>query len=55
MTLSNRYPFEIPEESQFIAPATTEDDMVNHYITTVRYLDELLKNFIQELKYSGGI
>lgn len=53
LTLSNHYPFEIPEESQFIAPATTEEDIVNHYITTVRYLDEALKKFIQELKSSG--
>lgn len=53
LTLSNHYPFEIPEENQLIAPATTEDDIVNHYITTVRYLDEALKQFIQELKSSG--
>lgn len=53
LTLTNHYPFEIPEEYQFIAPANTEDDIVNHYITTVRYLDEALKTFIQGLKASG--
>ena len=50
LTLTNHYPFEIPEPYQFIAPANTEDEIVNHYITTVRYLDEALKTFIDGLK-----
>ena len=53
LTLTNHYPFEIPEQYQYISPGETNNEIVNHYITTVRYLDEALKSFITNLKESG--
>lgn len=50
ITLTNHYPFELPESEWLIEPATTDSDIVNRYITTVRYLDESLKTFIETLK-----
>ncbi|WP_430790640.1 LTA synthase family protein [Virgibacillus flavescens] len=50
ITLSNHFPFLIDNEDQFIAPADTEVDVVNRYVTTVRYMDESLKKFFQMLK-----
>lgn len=52
LTLTNHYPFEIPEQYQYISPGETNSEIVNHYITTVRYLDEALKSFITDLKES---
>lgn len=53
LTLTNHYPFEIPEQYQYISSPETNNEIVNHYITTVRYLDEALKSFITNLKESG--
>lgn len=53
LTLTNHYSFEIPEQYQYISPGETNNEIVNHYITTVRYLDEALKSFITNLKESG--
>lgn len=53
LTLTNHYPFEIPEEYQSISPGNTNSEIVNNYITTVRYLDEALKSFITDLKENG--
>ena len=53
LTLTNHYPFEIPEQYQYISPGETNNEIVNHYITTVCYLDEALKSFITNLKESG--
>ena len=53
LTLTNHYPFEIPKQYQYISPGETNNEIVNHYITTVRYLDEALKSFITNLKESG--
>lgn len=52
LTLTNHYPFEITEQYQYISPRGTDSEIVNHYITTVRYLDEALKFFITDLKES---
>ncbi|ASN06488.1 LTA synthase family protein [Virgibacillus necropolis] len=53
ITLTNHFPFLLEKEDQFIEPANTEVDVVNRYITTVRYLDESLKQFFQLLKEQG--
>lgn len=50
ITLSNHFPFLLEEKDQFIEPANTEIDVVNRYVTTVRYEDEVLKKFLNSLK-----
>lgn len=53
ITLTNHFPFELEEEDLFIHPYTSEDHTLNNYFTTVRYQDEALKLFIQNLKSAG--
>ena len=52
LTLTNHYPFELPDEYRYNSLGETSSDIVNRYITTVRYLDEALKQFITDLKES---
>jgi lipoteichoic acid synthase len=53
ITLTNHFPFLLEEEDKFIEEADTEIDVVNRYVTTVRYQDEALKSFFQDLKKRG--
>ncbi|MGR3764033.1 LTA synthase family protein [Rossellomorea sp. NS-SX7] len=53
ITLTNHFPFLLEEEDQFIPQATTEVDVVNRYVTTVRYEDEAIKRFFGKLKEKG--
>ncbi|MFS0635888.1 LTA synthase family protein [Mesobacillus foraminis] len=53
ITLTNHFPFELDEEDQLIEPYTSNNKTVNHYFPTVRYTDEALKLFIQQLKDQG--
>jgi lipoteichoic acid synthase len=53
ITLTNHYPFTLDEEDKMIDPYTSNDGTVNRYFQTVRYMDEALKNFINDLKESG--
>lgn len=53
LTLTNHFPFLLEEDDLFIDPADTEEDVVNRYITTVRYLDESLETFFATLKEEG--
>ncbi|MBH9967438.1 LTA synthase family protein [[Bacillus] enclensis] len=53
ITLTNHYPFTLDEEDKLIEPYTSKDGTVNRYFQTVRYMDEALKNFINDLKESG--
>lgn len=53
LTLTNHFPFLLEEEDLFIDEAETEEDVVNRYVTTVRYLDESLKTFFDTLKEEG--
>jgi len=53
ITLTNHFPFELDKEDQFIKPFTSTDKTVNHYFLTVRYMDEALKKFFQQLKVEG--
>ncbi|WP_121611809.1 LTA synthase family protein [Mesobacillus foraminis] len=53
ITLTNHFPFELDEEDQLIKPYTSNNKTVNHYFPTVRYTDEALKLFIQQLKDQG--
>ncbi|NMH71002.1 LTA synthase family protein [Bacillus sp. RO3] len=51
--LTNHFPFLLEEEDQLIPEASTSEDVVNRYVTTVRYQDEAIKKFFDGVKESG--
>ncbi len=53
LTLTNHFPFLLDEKDMFIAPAETSEDVVNRYVTTVRYLDKSIETFFEKLKEEG--
>ncbi|MDO3662919.1 LTA synthase family protein [Bacillus sp. C28GYM-DRY-1] len=53
ITLTNHFPFEIDEKNQLIDEYDSSSDLLNRYVTTVRYEDEALKHFIKRLKDEG--
>ncbi|MEK5084475.1 LTA synthase family protein [Bacillus sp. FSL H8-0515] len=53
ITLTNHFPFEIDEKDQLIDEYDSSSDLLNRYVTTVRYEDEALKHFIKRLKDEG--
>lgn len=53
ITLTNHFPFELGEEDTFIQPYDSNDKTVNNYFPTVRYTDEALKVFVEQLKANG--
>ncbi|PAV28837.1 phosphoglycerol transferase [Virgibacillus profundi] len=53
ITLTNHFPFLLEEEDQLVEPAETEVDVVNRYVTTVRYQDKALERFFELLKEEG--
>lgn len=53
LTLSNHYPFTLDPEDQFIDQYNSGDETLDRYVTTVRYMDESIKHFIDGLKSSG--
>ena len=53
LTLTNHFPFLLEEKDRFIEQADTEDDVVNRYVTTVRYLDKSIELFFEKLKEKG--
>ncbi len=54
ITVTNHYPFELPEEDNdgFQAP-NTNNSAVNNYFLTAHYLDNALQEFFNYLKSSG--
>lgn len=53
ITLTNHFPFELPEEEQNIDKYDSNSKTLNQYFTTVRYMDESIEQFFQHLKDSG--
>ncbi|PGS56567.1 LTA synthase family protein [Bacillus sp. AFS041924] len=53
LTLSNHYPFVLDPGDQFIDQYNSDDETLDRYVTTVRYMDESIKHFIEGLKQSG--
>ncbi|WP_335869382.1 LTA synthase family protein [Bacillus sp. 2205SS5-2] len=53
LTLTNHHPFYLDEEDILIDEFDSNSGTLNRYFQTVRYLDESLKVFIQDLKDSG--
>lgn len=50
ITLTNHFPFELGEEDRFIDEFDSNSKTLNQYIPTVRYMDESVKRFFEELK-----
>ncbi|CAM3413633.1 LTA synthase family protein [Marinicrinis lubricantis] len=53
LTLTNHHPYEYSKEDQMIPEFNSGDGSFDRYFVTVRYLDEALKNFFDEVKKNG--
>lgn len=53
ITLTNHYPFTLDEEDKMIPEYTSNSGTLNRYFQTVRYMDEAVKSFFQDLKEQG--
>jgi lipoteichoic acid synthase len=53
ITLTNHFPFELGEEDKYINEFNSNSRTLNRYFPTVRYTDEAIKNFVQQLKDEG--
>lgn len=53
MTLTNHFPYELEEEDHLIDPFDSDSEIVNRYFPTVRYTDEAIKVFFDEMKEAG--
>ncbi|MFE8703102.1 LTA synthase family protein [Cytobacillus sp. FJAT-54145] len=53
ITLTNHFPFELNEEDRFIDEFNSGSEVLNRYFPTVRYTDEAIKLFIEDLKKEG--
>ncbi|ASN05238.1 LTA synthase family protein [Virgibacillus necropolis] len=53
ITLTNHFPFELSEEERTIEPFNSNSSTLNNYFPTVRYTDEAIEQFFQQLKDAG--
>lgn len=53
ITLTNHYPFTLKEEDMFIPQYNSNSGTLNRFYPTVRYMDESIKVFFEQLKESG--
>lgn len=53
ITLTNHFPFTLNEEDIMIPEYTSNSGTLNRYFQTVRYLDEAVKMFFDDLKEQG--
>lgn len=53
ITLTNHFPFELGEEDRSIDHYNSNSNTLNNYFPTVRYMDEAIENFFDQLKDSG--
>nr|WP_279663428.1 LTA synthase family protein [Ectobacillus ponti] len=53
ITLSNHFPFELPKQDQLLPEYASTDRIFSRYMQTVRYMDEALRSFVEELKDAG--
>jgi len=53
ITLTNHYPFYLDEEDKYINEYTSNSGTLNRYFQTVRYMDESIKLFFEDLKEQG--
>lgn len=50
ITLTNHFPFELDEEDRSIEPFDSNSNTLNNYFPTVRYTDEAIEEFFNQLK-----
>lgn len=53
ITLTNHHPYELGEEDRSIEPYDSNSKTLNNYFPTVRYTDEALEQFVNQLKEEG--
>ena len=53
LTLTNHFPYLLEEEDTMISLPETPEEVVNRYYATVRYEDEAIKTFFEEMKAAG--
>ncbi|MBY0220912.1 MULTISPECIES: LTA synthase family protein [Sporosarcina] len=53
ITLTNHHPFDLDEEDKLIPEYTSNSNTLNKYFQTVRYMDEAVKGFFEDLKENG--
>ncbi len=53
LTLTNHFPYLLEDEDRMISIPDTEEEVVNRYFATVRYEDEAIKRFFEEMKAAG--
>ncbi len=53
ITLTNHFPFEMPQDKAHIDQFDSGSETLNHYFQTARYTDESIEEFFQELKEAG--
>lgn len=53
ITLTNHFPFYLDEEDKMIAEFDSNSGTLNRYFQTVRYTDEAIKIFFEDLKEKG--
>ncbi|WP_377889737.1 LTA synthase family protein [Alkalihalobacillus sp. R86527] len=53
LTLTNHFPYLLEEEDTLISLPDTSKGVVNRYFATVRYEDESIKKFFEDLKAEG--
>src|SRR5699024_3096160 len=53
ITLTNHHPFDLDEEDMIIPQYTSNSKTLNKYFQTVRYMDEAIKIFFDDLKEKG--
>lgn len=52
ITLTNHYPFTVPEDKKYIEQGDTSSGTLNRFFQTIRYQDEALKQFVEKFKAS---
>lgn len=50
ITLTNHFPFELDEEDKSIEPYDSNSNTLNNYFPAVRYADEAMEEFFEQLK-----
>lgn len=53
ITLTNHFPFDLSEKERSIKPYNSNSNTLNNYFPTVRYTDESIEQFFQQLKDAG--
>ncbi|MBN8207139.1 LTA synthase family protein [Bacillus sp. NTK071] len=53
LTLTNHFPYLLEEKDRMISIPETQEEVVNRYFATIRYEDEAIKRFFEEMKAAG--